>query len=112
MKAGGGTAPMWVIVLVLALVSVEPITHYWIAGSETVDAAPTGLHTADSSIYLNAMKMLGNGFFRPTPLARRRTGPTISDSYPRRSTGSMPSWELWAALFKSTHFYFSVSQMR
>jgi len=49
--------------IIIFAVLIEPVQHHWLHGYETDDAVSTGLHTADSAIYLHAMDMLHNGFY-------------------------------------------------
>lgn len=62
-------------VLILLAVSIEPVLHHWLDGYETAEAVATGLHTADSSIYLHAMDMLHNGFYSPFATCKAPHGP-------------------------------------
>ncbi|MFP6596363.1 MAG: hypothetical protein VCC01_02810, partial [Candidatus Hydrogenedentota bacterium] len=41
--------------VIIAVVSIEPAIHHWLDGYETERAIATGLHTADSAIYLWAV---------------------------------------------------------
>ncbi|MFP6584030.1 MAG: hypothetical protein VCD00_15935 [Candidatus Hydrogenedentota bacterium] len=53
------------VTLIASATLVEPILHHWLHAYETESGVATGLHTADSAIYLQAMEMLSNGFHYP-----------------------------------------------
>jgi len=57
--------PPWAWVLALAVAAIEPLTHLWIAYFPPEGMVPTGLHTGDSHVYLNAMRMFQTGFHSP-----------------------------------------------
>ena len=61
--------------LIIAAVSIEPILHHWLDGYQTENAVATGLHTADSAIYLHAMEMLNNGFYSRYATCKAPHGP-------------------------------------
>lgn len=51
--------------LILALSSIEPLTHVWIACFPPEGAVPTGMHTGDSAIFLHAMASTQTNFHSP-----------------------------------------------
>ena len=67
--------PPWVFLIILALAALPPLLHLWIANAETPDRTPTGLSNADSAIYLQSMRMLGNGFYSPYASCQAPNGP-------------------------------------
>lgn len=74
MKTEGKTPP-WVYAAIAILSSIAFLSHLWIANYETPEAVPTGLSNSDSAIYLQAMRMLGNGFFSPYATCKAPDGP-------------------------------------
>lgn len=66
---------LFVSVLIVLAVSIEPLLHHWLDRYETEGTVSTGIHTADSAINLHAMDMLNNGFYSPyaTPKAPNGT---------------------------------------
>ncbi len=57
--------PMWVWAFIIVLAAIEPATHAWIAWFPPSGTVPTGLHTGDSHVYLNAMRMFQTDFYSP-----------------------------------------------
>lgn len=75
-------APVWVYGIIIALAAIEPLTHGWIASVDRPDAVPTGLHTADSAIYLHCMAMLHNDFYSPYATCKAPNGPNDAGFLP------------------------------
>ncbi len=71
----GDRTPKWVYAIILILASLQPASQYWIAKAPSSDAVPTGLSNSDSAIYLQAMRMLGNGFYSPYATCKALNGP-------------------------------------
>ncbi len=71
----GDTTPKWIYALILILASLPPVSHLWIANYPPPDAVPTGLSNSDSAIYLQAMRMLVNGFYSPYATCEAPNGP-------------------------------------
>ncbi|MCH8205074.1 MAG: hypothetical protein IID09_07900 [Candidatus Hydrogenedentes bacterium] len=71
----GDRTPKWVYALMLVLASLPPASHFWIANYPPSDVVPTGLSNSDSAIYLQAMRMLANGFYSPYATCKALGGP-------------------------------------
>ena len=71
-----GKIPKWVYLIIVILASVSPLSHLWIANYPPADTVPTGLSNADSAIYLQAMRMLRNGFYSPYASCKAPNGPS------------------------------------
>lgn len=59
------TTPRWVWLIVVALSSVEPLTHVWILYFLPETSAPSGFHIADSTVFLHSMRMFTTDFHTP-----------------------------------------------
>ncbi len=66
--------PAWVWGIILALASIEPLTHVWLACFPPPGTASTGLHTVDSVNYLHHMRMFETGFRSPFATCRAPHG--------------------------------------
>ena len=72
----GEKIPKWVYVVVVILALVSPLSHLWMANYPPAGTVPTGLSNADSAIYLQAMRMLRNGFYSPYASCKAPNGPS------------------------------------
>lgn len=74
--------PSWVYAIILALASIEPVTHFWLTSIDGPERYFSGLHTADSAIYLQSMRMFETGFFSPYATCRTENGPNDPALFP------------------------------
>ncbi len=57
--------PKWVWVIALLLASIEPLQHAWIVHAPPRGTESTGMHVADSAIFIHAMRMFETDFLNP-----------------------------------------------
>lgn len=63
--ATGKRIPPWVWAVIVALSSIPPLTHFWIAHFPPEGTVPTGLHGGDSAVFIHCMRMFDTDFFSP-----------------------------------------------
>lgn len=80
--SGSHRTPFWIVAIVIALASIEPITHLRLSSLDDGDRLATGLHTADSAIYLHAMSMFESGYYSPYATCKAETGSNSPHFYP------------------------------
>ena len=68
------STPKWFWPVLIALASIEPATHVWIAYFPPGDAVPTGMHIGDSSHHLLCMRMFDTDFYSPFATCRAERG--------------------------------------
>lgn len=71
-----------IVGIVIVLSSIEPVTHWVLATSEHDERAPTGLHIADSAIFLHSMQMFETGYYSPYATRKAEEGTHSSHYYP------------------------------
>ena len=59
------TAPRWIWAIIAGLSLIEPITHLWLMYSPPAGTTHTGIHIADSVIFIHAMRMFETDFWAP-----------------------------------------------
>lgn len=70
-----GRTPPWVWGLCITLAAIEPATHLALRYAGPPGAAFTGLHIADDSGFLPALRMFSDAFFSPYVTALHHNGP-------------------------------------
>lgn len=72
---------MWVLGLCLALAAIEPATHFALRYALPASLSFTGLHIADDSGFLPALRMFSEHFFSPYVTALHEEGPNDPQIY-------------------------------
>lgn len=67
--------PSGVLLLMLALGSLQPLVHLYIRWAPPAGTTPTGLHIPDSALFLQSMEMFRNGFYSPFATCQAAAGP-------------------------------------
>ncbi len=62
---GSGGIPAWVWIVMLVLAASQPLLFVWISHGPPHGTEPTGLHIADSALFLQSMRMFTHDFASP-----------------------------------------------
>jgi len=67
--------PVWVWAIILGLSAIEPATHLWLQYFLPAGMVHSGIHHADSVIFIHAMRMFDTDFFAPYVSCESPLGP-------------------------------------
>lgn len=73
--------PWWIPAIIFALAALQPLAHLQVQYLPPEGAVPTGLHTPDSALFLQAMDMFANGFASPYATCEAGAGPASVTYY-------------------------------
>ena len=59
------SAPPWIWAIIVGLTLIEPATHVWLMVAAPAGTSHTGMHIADSVIFIHAMRMFDTDFWAP-----------------------------------------------
>ena len=65
MEASQPRTPWWVPLIIVALATIEPVSHIWIPACPPEGTVPSGLHTLDTYAYMTAFRHYGDDYYSP-----------------------------------------------
>ena len=80
-RAGFLGVPAWAWAIIIALGSIEPLLHVWMACFSPEGTVHTGLNTADTVVFLHCMRMFETDFFSPYATCKAAFGSHYAGYY-------------------------------
>lgn len=100
------SVPRWVWLMALAVASLQPMLHLWLAYAPPEGTVSTGLTLPDTVLMLLPMRMFEDGFFSPFATCQAPGGPSGVHLYPLPADWLYGLLGLAANALRLDHFVF------